>query len=62
MPDAVALETLVFEDLGDGRARLHASSLCDSFPARDGWLESGMEVGINEGYAKLDGLLRDGAL
>ena len=62
MPDAVALETLVFEDLGDGRTRLHASSLCDSFAARDGWLQSGMEVGINEGYAKLDGLLRDGAV
>ena len=62
MPDAVALETLVFEDLGGGRTRLHASSLCDSFAARDGWLQSGMEVGINEGYAKLDGLLRDGAV
>ena len=62
MPDAVALETLVFEDLGGRRTRLHASSLCDSFAARDGWLQSGMEVGINEGYAKLDGLLRDGAV
>ena len=30
--------------------------------ARDGWLQSGMEVGVNEGYAKLDGLLRDGAV
>ena len=35
---------------------------CDSFAARDGWLQSGMEVGINEGYAKLDGLLRDRAV
>ena len=34
----------------------------DSFAARDGWLQSGMEVGINEGYAKLDGLLSDGAV
>ena len=25
MPDGVALETLTFEDLGDGRTRLHAS-------------------------------------
>ena len=61
MPDGVALETLVFEDLGGGRTRLHASSLCDSFAARDGWLQSGMEVGINEGYAKLDELLVQGA-
>jgi uncharacterized protein YndB with AHSA1/START domain len=62
MPDAVALETLIFEDLGDGRTRLHVSSLCDSFEARDGWLQSGMEVGVNEGYAKLDALLRDGSV
>jgi uncharacterized protein YndB with AHSA1/START domain len=62
MPDAVALETMTFEDLGDGRTRLHAQSLCDSFEARDAWLRSGMETGVNEGYAKLDGLLGDGSL
>lgn len=57
MPDDVALETLRFEDLGDGRTRLRAQSLVDSFEARDAWLRSGMEVGVNEGYAKLDALL-----
>ena len=62
MPDAVALETMTFTDLGDGRTRLHAQSLCDSFEARDGWLRSGMEVGVNQGYAKLDALLSEGAL
>ena len=62
MPDAIALETMTFEDLGDGRTRLHGFSLCDSFEGRDGMLSSGMEVGIHEGYAKLDGLLADGAL
>ena len=61
-PDGVALETLRFEDLGDGRTRLHASSLTDSFEGRDAWLASGMEVGVNQGYAKLDGLLADGAV
>jgi uncharacterized protein YndB with AHSA1/START domain len=60
MPDDVALETLSFEDLGNGRTRLTASSLCDSFEGRDAWLASGMEVGVNEGYAKLDRLLGDG--
>ena len=59
-PDGVALETLTFEDLGNGRTRLHAQSLCDSFEGRDAWLRSGMEVGINQGYAKLDALLIDG--
>lgn len=62
MPDAVALETLWFEDLGDGRTRLHAQSLCDSFEGRDGMLASGMEVGVNEGYAKLDRMLAEGTV
>ena len=59
MPDGVALETLTFEDLGDGRTRLHAQSLVDSFESRDMWLRSGMETGVNEGYAKLDKVLAD---
>ena len=58
-PDGVALETLTFEDLGSGRTRLHAQSLVDSFEGRDAWLRSGMEVGVNEGYAKLDRVLSD---
>lgn len=63
MPDAVALETVTFEDLGDGRTRLHAESLCDSFEDRDWWLSSsGMEVGVHQGYAALDGMLGDGTL
>jgi uncharacterized protein YndB with AHSA1/START domain len=57
MPDGVALEKLVLEDLGDGRTRLTATSLVDSFEGRDGFVASGMEVGINEGYDKLDDLL-----
>ena len=61
-PDGVALETLWFEDLGGGRARLRTQSLCDTFEARDAWLASGMETGVNEGYAKLDGMLADGAV
>ena len=56
-PDGVALETLRFEDLGDGRTRLHAQSLVDSFEDRDRWLAAGMETGVEEGYAKLDALL-----
>ncbi|MDT5338953.1 MAG: hypothetical protein QOD90_4458 [Mycobacterium sp.] len=60
MPDDVSLETLWFEDLGDGRTRLHAQSLVDSFEGRDAWLASGMETGVNEGYAKLDELVASG--
>ncbi len=57
MPDQVALETVRFTDIGGGYVRLVAESLCDSFEARDGWLASGMETGINEGYAALAELL-----
>jgi uncharacterized protein YndB with AHSA1/START domain len=58
-PDDVALETLRFEDLDDGGTRLHAQSLVDSFESRDQWLASGMETGIDEGYAKLDALVAE---
>ncbi|BAK34136.1 hypothetical protein MLP_11220 [Microlunatus phosphovorus NM-1] len=62
MPEEVSLETVRFEDLGDGRTRLHGQSLVDSFESRDAWLRSGMEVGVNDGYAKIDQLLTEGAL
>jgi uncharacterized protein YndB with AHSA1/START domain len=58
-PDGVALETLTFEDLGDGRTRLHAQSLVESFESRDAWLRSGMEVGVDQGYTKRDRMLAD---
>jgi uncharacterized protein YndB with AHSA1/START domain len=57
VPDGVALERMVFEDLGDGRTRLTATSLVDSFEARDAFVASGMEHGVREGYEKLDKLL-----
>jgi uncharacterized protein YndB with AHSA1/START domain len=57
MPDGVALERMVFEDLGDGRSRLVATSLVDSFEGRDAFVASGMETGIQEGYQRLDELL-----
>ena len=61
-PEGVALETLWFEDLGGGRTRLRAQSLVDSFEGRDAWLRSGMETGVNEGYAKLERLIAEGAV
>ncbi|HEX2064316.1 MAG TPA: SRPBCC family protein [Acidimicrobiales bacterium] len=57
MPDSVALERLVLEDVGDGRTRLTATSLVDSFEARDAFVASGMEDGIRESYERLDELL-----
>lgn len=57
MPDEVALERLVLEDLGDGRTRLTSTSLVDSFESRDAFVASGMESGVIEGYERLDELL-----
>jgi uncharacterized protein YndB with AHSA1/START domain len=57
VPDGVALEKLVLEDLGDGRTRLTTTSLCDSFGDRDAMLASGMEVGVVQGYERLDEVL-----
>jgi hypothetical protein len=56
-PDSVALERLVLTDLGNGRTRLSATSLVDSFQGRDAFLASGMESGVREGYERLDELL-----
>ena len=59
-PDQVALEKLVLEDLGNGRTRLTATSLVDSFADRDAFVSSGMDVGVREGYERLDDLLAAG--
>jgi len=57
MPDGVSLDTMTFEDLGDGRTRTIGLSVVDNFEARDAIMASGMEVGVYEGYEKLDALL-----
>ena len=58
MPDGVALEKLVFEALPDRRTRLTSTSLVDSFEDRDAFVASGMDVGVQEGYRRLDQVLR----
>lgn len=62
MPDGVSLDTMTFEDLGDGWTRMHSTSLLESFEAREGMLASGMDTGVNEGYAALDAMLAEGKL
>jgi uncharacterized protein YndB with AHSA1/START domain len=56
MPGHVAIETAVFEDLGD-RTKITTTSLFHTTEERDGMLESGMESGMNETYERLDELL-----
>jgi uncharacterized protein YndB with AHSA1/START domain len=57
MPGQVVVETLLFEDLGDGRTKIVNLSLFHTTAERDGMLSSGMEHGLNESYAALDRLL-----
>jgi uncharacterized protein YndB with AHSA1/START domain len=57
VPDVVSIESLSFEDLGNGRTRLRAHSVYPSVEARDGMVQSNMEAGVREGYERLDGLL-----
>jgi uncharacterized protein YndB with AHSA1/START domain len=57
MPGYVIINSTTFEDLGDGRTRIVATSLFSATEERDGMLNSGMEQGMNESYAALDRLL-----
>jgi uncharacterized protein YndB with AHSA1/START domain len=61
-PGVVAIETMRFEVLGDGRTRMHGLSVYPSVEARDGMVASGMEGGVNEGYERLDDLLSAGTV
>lgn len=59
MPGHVLVNTVEFQDLGDGRTKVVSTSLFHSTAERDGMLKSGMEQGMNESYAALDRLLAE---
>jgi uncharacterized protein YndB with AHSA1/START domain len=56
-PDVVSIESLRFEDLGDGRTRLSGHAVYPTQEARDGMVESGMETGMSQGYERLESLI-----
>ena len=56
MPGHVAVERTEFEAVGD-RTKVTTLTLFHTTEERDGMLDSGMEVGMNETYARLDELL-----
>lgn len=58
-PNRMAAKILDWDATTGSRCRLHTQSLVDSFEGRDQWLASGMETGVDEGYAKLDALLAE---
>jgi uncharacterized protein YndB with AHSA1/START domain len=57
MPGYVVVETVTFEEAGNGRTKVVNTSLFHTTEERDGMLSSGMETGLNESYAALDRLL-----
>lgn len=52
----VSLEFLTLIALPNNRTKLHIQSVFKSVEDRDGMVNSGMEGGMNEGFAKLDAL------
>lgn len=61
LPGHVSVETATFEDLGDGRTKVISDTVFHTAEERDGMLESGMERGMNETFARLDTLLAEQA-
>ena len=53
----VVLETLLLEELPNGRTRLTTQSVYRSVADRDGMVQAGMETGVVEGYERLDQIL-----
>ena len=53
-PDVVSIESLTFAEVGNGRTRLRAHAVYPTLEARDGMIASNMEVGVVEGYERLD--------
>jgi uncharacterized protein YndB with AHSA1/START domain len=58
-PDVVSIETLRFQDLGNGRTRLAIHSTYPSQEGRDEMIASGMANGVTQGYERLDTVLAD---
>ena len=52
----VILDTMRLESLPGNRTKIMIQSVYQSVADRDGMVQSGMERGVNEGYARLDEL------
>ena len=57
MPGHVVVNTTTLEELGGGRTKLLTVSLFHTNEDRDAMVDSGMEQGVNQSYAALDGVL-----
>ena len=57
MPGHVAIEHITLTDLGDGRTSVVVLMQMHTPEERDGFLESGMQAGMDAAFAALDSLL-----
>jgi uncharacterized protein YndB with AHSA1/START domain len=53
----VILQTARFEELPQNRTKLISQSVFQTVEDRDGMIQSGMEMGVNDSYNRLDELL-----
>jgi uncharacterized protein YndB with AHSA1/START domain len=53
----VTLDTMKLEELPNNRTKITIQSVFQSVSDRDGMIQAGMEIGVNEGYERLDELL-----
>jgi uncharacterized protein YndB with AHSA1/START domain len=54
----VTLDCMTFEVLPGNRTKVTTHSVCRTQSDRDAMMASGMESGVNEGYEKLDEILK----
>lgn len=57
MPGHVIIETVTLTDLGDGRTRIATTMQFHTPEERDGFLQSGVQAGMDAAYAALDTLM-----
>ena len=57
MPGHVAIEFVDLEDLGDGRTKIRIVMQMHTPEERNGFLQSGMQEGMDASFAELDSLL-----
>lgn len=55
----VTLDTMRLESLPNNRTRITIQSVFQSIADRDGMVQAGMEVGVREGYERLDDILEE---
>ena len=56
-PGHVSLDCMTLEELPGNRTRATIHSVFQSVSDRDGMIQNGMEIGVREGYERLDDIL-----